>query len=198
MTAQTATLSPVGEYYLRGVMETASGFKLDKDGTFQFFLSYGALDRFGSGVWMTRDDHIFFNSPEKHSSDFALIQSKKQGGDGITVKIIDSNAMMLRHVYCLIQSGNKKQQAAANAEGNMFFAAQDIESVTLLFEFCPERESIITIPVKDHNYFEFRFEPWVMEVFFKNFSLRVNEMELSGAHPILEGSNYRYEKAGKQ
>ena len=38
-----------GEYYLQGVIETASGFKLNDDSTFEFFFSYGALDRYGSG-----------------------------------------------------------------------------------------------------------------------------------------------------
>jgi hypothetical protein len=38
MKAQTIfSSSPVGEYYLRGVMETACGFKLNEDSTFQFF-----------------------------------------------------------------------------------------------------------------------------------------------------------------
>ena len=37
MQAQTKTDSPAGEYYLRGVMETAAGFKLNEDHTFNFF-----------------------------------------------------------------------------------------------------------------------------------------------------------------
>jgi len=196
MNAQSATFSATGEYYLRGVMETASGFKLDKDSSFQFFFSYGALDRYGSGTWTTHNNTILLNSTQKHDADFALIKSEKRDDNGITVKIVDSNGNMLRYVYCFIQSGNKKQQGVANSDGNIFFTAQDVDSITLLFEFCPERETKIVMPVKDHNYFEFRFEPWIMEVFFKNFSLQLNETELSGAHPILEGSNYHYEKAG--
>ena len=44
-----------GEYYLEGVMETASGFQLSADSGFQFFYSYGALDRFGKGKWKMLD-----------------------------------------------------------------------------------------------------------------------------------------------
>ena len=51
-----------GMYYLQEVKETASGFKLEKDGTFKFFFSYGALDRYGSGNWTMQDDQVVLQS----------------------------------------------------------------------------------------------------------------------------------------
>ena len=51
-----------GAYYLQGVMETGSGFKLNKDSSFQFFYSYGALDRYGSGKWKLENHKIILNS----------------------------------------------------------------------------------------------------------------------------------------
>jgi len=39
MEAQLQTDSITGAYYLKGVMETASGFKLNADSTFEFFFS---------------------------------------------------------------------------------------------------------------------------------------------------------------
>ena len=51
-----------GEYFLQGVREMASGFLLKEDNTFQFFFSYGALDRHGSGRWEAKNDVLFFNS----------------------------------------------------------------------------------------------------------------------------------------
>ena len=196
MIAQTAHISPAGEYYLRGVMETASGFKLEEDSSFQFFFSYGALDRFGSGKWTTKDDKVILNSLKKHASDFELVKSQKIKSDKITIKIIDSNAMMLRHIYCMVEGGNKKQQGLVNEEGTISFTSQDVDSLELVFEFCPEKRSVISLPVKGHNYFEFRFEPWILEVLFENFPLEINERELRGLHPLMEPKSYRYEKAG--
>jgi hypothetical protein len=46
MMAQTNNIT--GVYNLRGVMEMASGFKLNNDSSFEFYFSYGALDRYGS------------------------------------------------------------------------------------------------------------------------------------------------------
>lgn len=41
-----------GHYYLSGVMETGSELLLRPDGTFEWYLSYGALDQFARGRWM--------------------------------------------------------------------------------------------------------------------------------------------------
>jgi hypothetical protein len=49
-----------GIYSLEGVMETASAFKLNKDSTFEFYYSCDALDRYGSGKWILKDDSILF------------------------------------------------------------------------------------------------------------------------------------------
>ena len=49
-----------GEYSLTGVMETASGIQLNKDSTFQFYFSYGALDREGQGKWSVTCKQYYF------------------------------------------------------------------------------------------------------------------------------------------
>ena len=52
----TLNLSPVGEYHLTGVMETASGIRINQDSTFDFYFSYGAIDREGHGKWSYRNN----------------------------------------------------------------------------------------------------------------------------------------------
>lgn len=47
-----------GVYYLRGVMETASGVKLDTDGRYEWFLSVGSLDLISKGLWHRQGDHV--------------------------------------------------------------------------------------------------------------------------------------------
>ncbi|MFZ1679717.1 MAG: hypothetical protein WAT70_01750 [Rhizobiaceae bacterium] len=43
--------SVVGVYTLRGVPEVGSQFELRPDGSFRFFLAYGANDQHGAGCW---------------------------------------------------------------------------------------------------------------------------------------------------
>src|SRR4051794_35415749 len=47
-----------GEFVLEGVREMACVFKLNSDSSFEFYFSYGALDRYGSGKWTTDKNKI--------------------------------------------------------------------------------------------------------------------------------------------
>lgn len=62
-----ATADPVlaGKYYLRGVMETGSGLLLKPDGSFEWFLSVGALDIEAKGRWSSNAGAIILvNEPQ--------------------------------------------------------------------------------------------------------------------------------------
>lgn len=48
----------VGHYYLSGVMETGSELLLREDGTFEWFMSYGAVDQVAKGTWAREPDAI--------------------------------------------------------------------------------------------------------------------------------------------
>ena len=182
-----------GEYYLRGVMEVASGFKLNADSSFQFFFSYGALDRYGTGQWQVKDGKLIFNSRPQPAKDFALVTSKAVPGNHTTIRIIDSNAFLLSYVHAKFSPGSD-QSLMTDKKGMIVLPKQRLDSISLLFEFCPERYSTFPVADSTHNFFEFRFEPWLMEVFFNNFSLQVDENGLLGRHPLMKGAEFRYNK----
>lgn len=48
----------VGHYYLAGVMETGSELRLQPDGRFDWYISYGAVDQVASGRWGRDDDVV--------------------------------------------------------------------------------------------------------------------------------------------
>jgi hypothetical protein len=47
-----------GHYYLQGVTEVGSELLLKKDGTFEWMLSYGAVDQQASGSWRVAGDDV--------------------------------------------------------------------------------------------------------------------------------------------
>jgi len=183
-----------GEYYLRGVMETASGFKLNADSSFEFFYSYGALDRYGSGTWRSVGNTIFFDSRQRPAKDFALIKSEHVPGNHTTIRIIDNNEMLLRYVNVLFKTGQTQSESSADHKGIVEIPKQPIDSVGLLFRPCPDRYSTFPVANKEHNYFEFRFEPWLAEVFFEKFILTIENNQLTGKHPLLRGESFKYKK----
>jgi hypothetical protein len=193
LTAQTIS-SMQGEYYLRGVMETASGFKLNADSSFQFFYSYGALDRYGSGTWKQINRTIIFNSRAQPEKDFALIKSEKSPGSFLTVRIIDKNELILRYVDVIFKTTNTLIEKSADNKGIVQIPVQQFDNIGLMFRLCPDRYSIFVVQNKEHNYFEFKLEPWIAEVFFKDFSLELENKNLKGKHPLLRGESFVYEK----
>jgi hypothetical protein len=186
--------SVAGEYYLRGVTEVGSGFLLKPDSTFQFFFSYGALDREGSGTWQLKEKEIIFNSKERPDHDFALIESKKTSDNFITVRITDSNSLLLRYVYAKMEFRDSTIEKVTNNEGEIQFPKKEIKKLSLIFQFCPEKVSVFN-PGNEYNYFEFRFEPWLAEYFFSDFHLRLEGKDMKGKHPLLDEKEYLFIKA---
>ena len=194
LAAQKDTMDITGIYFMQGVMETASAFELKQDSSFQFFFSQGALDRYGKGTWTIKDGLIVFSSRQRPAKDFALVSSKQVADDFITVRIAEKNSMILPYTDVSIKSGGKISQHSTDSHGEVQFLKQHIDTVSLLFRLCPERASSFAIDNKKHNYFEFGLEPWIAEVFFEKFSLSIDDKELKGQHPLLEGNTFRYVK----
>src|SRR5688572_25938295 len=105
MKSPTVQSTIAGEYYLQGVMETASGFKLNADSSFQFFFMYGAMDRYGKGKWSVQGDTVIMTSTQQQTHDFALEKSEKGESDSITIRISDANEMLSRYLLCVIKGG---------------------------------------------------------------------------------------------
>src|SRR5688500_13698482 len=136
-------------------METASGFQLNPDSSFQFFFSYGALDRYGSGKWHLKEDTVVFVSREKPVSDFKIIAEKKANQSNIIIIITDKNEFLTEDVGCALYSNGKRGEMKTGEKGRIEFPQQAFDSIALVFEFCPEKISFIKPSQSNHNYFEF-------------------------------------------
>ena len=183
-----------GEYYLRGAgPEIASGFMLKPDSTFQFFFSYGALDREGEGKYSLDNNHVIFNSRPKPSTEFELIKNKIVSSDSTFIKIIDNNAVLVRYIVALLKFADTTIEENANEVGEIIVAKKGVESISLKLEFCPEKNSVFKV-AQGENYFQFKMKPTIMEVFFENFQLALDKKSLRGRHPLLDEKEYTYEK----
>ena len=198
LNAQPDKMEITGTYFMNGVMETASVFDLKPDSSFEFFFSQGALDRGGKGVWSVKDGHVVFNSTGKRPpKDYALVSSKIVPGNSTIIKMVDKNTMILSYSDATIKTPGGILSKSTDSHGEIKFPKKGATEISLLFRLCPDRESVFTVN-KGHNYFEFRLEPWIAEVFFENFSLTIVDGQLSGRHPLLEGNAFSYEKEAKQ
>ena len=183
-----------GVYRLHDVKGTNSGFKLNPDGSFQLFFTYGVMDRYGSGSWAVNGDHVILQSRPWPGRDFVGAGSQLTNQNFITTKIVGGNPALIKHVYYSLRNGQTGSWIKTNEKGEAAFPLQAVTTVSIVFEFCQERFTHVTIENPNHNYFEFRFEPWLMEVFFDNLQLKISKYALSGKHPLMQGEKFIYER----
>ncbi|HRI19301.1 MAG TPA: hypothetical protein PLA68_00040 [Panacibacter sp.] len=193
MQAQTAN-NITGIYYLQGVMETGSGIKLNADSSFEFFYTYGALDRYGTGKWSIENNTIALNSKPYPGKDFKLIGSTNENNNFTTIRIEEKNTALPRFVYCLIKTKKGDSLLQADSHGYIALTDKSADTVHLLFELCPEKISTFTINTAKYDVFTFNFEQWIFEVFFKDFKLQFVKDHLEGRHPLLNDKIYIYSK----
>lgn len=190
---QSATDTIAGEYHLQGVMETASAILLKPDHTFEIFFSYGAMDRQGTGKWVLDQGKVVLNSRIRPEADFSLVSSKMEADSFTTVKIMDQNTQILPHFEALLKTKDGEKYGKMNQEGIYQIPKTKTSAIELFFNFAPERYS--SFPVKtDDNYFEFKIEPWIVEIFVENVALSVSADGLTGEHPLLKGNAFSYVK----
>lgn len=184
----------VGDYYLQGVREIASGFQLNADYSFEFFFSYGALDRNGSGTWAREGDFIVFNSSRNQEQDYKMLKSEKRNNKGITIKIVGNDAYLTEMVTAQIYGEKINAMQKADANGLVIFEENRAENIFLFFKFCPEKHAKFEIIDKSHNYFEFSFLPSLFELSFHNFKLKISKDSLEGKHLLLDEKEYSFVK----
>lgn len=193
MTAQISSL--IGEYYLQGVMETASGFRLNSDSSFDFFYSYGALDRGGKGNWKVEGSQLILNSFSSGSDAFVLKEEKKISAPGFLVRIDDANPFFKKYVHGFVSGKSHEEEQQSNSDGILHFSPGTYDSLMLMMEFCPEKVFRMDLKGNENNEFVFTFDPALMEVVFQNFTLKIDSKGLIGKHPLLVDKEYFFEKA---
>lgn len=180
-----------GTYSLRGVMEIASGLQLKEDSTFQFYFSYGALDRYGSGHWSVKDGYVILNSKPYPGKDFRMIKSFLGQNNFTTIKIEHQNTNLYQLVYCKVKTPEGDSLVNADADG-IIVVKNVMDTIHLLCELCPERISSFPVADKKINNYVLNFEPWIAEVYFKSFRLRYDGDHLEGRHPLLDNKEYSF------
>ncbi|MBS1598000.1 MAG: hypothetical protein JST75_07225 [Bacteroidetes bacterium] len=194
LNAQQSPDNISGTYFLQGVMETASVLELKPDSSFDFFYSYGAVDRYGTGKWSMHDNEIILNSRKRPAIDFKMIESKITSDSVVAIQIIEKNKMLLSYVQCVISTSSGEYEISTNSDGVATFPRQSLTKISLLFRLCPDRYSTFNITNTNNNFFQFGFEPWIAEIFFDHLKLISQHKSLTGSHPLLKGENFKYSK----
>jgi len=187
-------LNIAGDYNLSGVMETASGIRLNADSSFQFFYSYGASDREGSGTWTLRENTLVLNSKPRPAKDFRLISSSHKTGNDFTISLSVPNSALYTFFKCQLKTADSQFIFKPDKDGLLIAPMGPYQEIGLVFSLCGDRPSYFNDLNKEHNYYQFEIEKWICEVFFDNITLIFKEQKLVGQHPLIPGNQFTYLK----
>ena len=183
-----------GSYFLEGVKETTSGFRLKSNYTFTFFFTYGGLDRYGSGRWTQEKKAIVFNSRMKPARDFKLLSARRVNDNFVTIKFTDNNPGIVRGIECILYTARGRQKLFTGDDGIVKFPKNEVDSIQVLSQLFPDHPFTFIVTNKIQNNFEIKIEKWISEVFFEDFTLLLTDNMLVGQHPLLNGNRFRYVK----
>ena len=167
-----------GEYNLIGIHDMASGFRFTKDGKFEFFYIYGAIDRTATGTYTIEGDTVKLHSDKEPGKDFLIsLQNKK--GKGYTIQAKAPNEYLLRNITCIYFMGEKKEYAQSDEKGLIHFDAPACDTIYVLHELFPDIPTLIKDKNNSNNYFEVSLSPSLGNISFKGIDLYINGDELT-------------------
>ena len=122
--AQTSVL---GEYYFRK-QEMVAGFNFSADGKFQFFYSYGAVDRNATGTFSVHGDTLQLKSDKEAGKDFTIKMQSKQA-KGYTIIFSDPNQFLIKDILCIFFVNGKKQESYSNSKGEAYIDLPNCDTI---------------------------------------------------------------------
>ena len=184
-----------GEYELRGVHEMASIIRLNADSSFDFFFSYGALDREGKGRWHEGNGTVELQSRSAPGHGFTLEKSQHASASCFHISVQEKNSNLFAYLYCTLHTPSGEITRKLDSHGSLYVDAAGVSSITMVFELCPDNPSSFPIIDPTLNELVFTMNPSLFEVYFNHLVLKVRGRNLEGPHPLLNGNDFTYERS---
>jgi hypothetical protein len=166
--------SPVlGEYYFRK-QEMVAGFKFSADGKFQFFYSYGAVDRTAAGSFSVEGDTLKLKSDKEAGKDFTITDQSKQA-NGYTVTFDHPNKFLLKDILCIFFIDGKAQQAYSDSNGEVQLDIPYCDTIYAQHPLYPDVVTLIKDKKNDNNMFKLRLNPSLEQVSFKGIDFKIRD-----------------------
>lgn len=162
-----------GEYYLANVHEMAGGFNFTPDGKFQFFFTYGAMDRNATGTYTIEGDTIKLNSDKEPGKDFDIVSQRKEG-EGYTIQIKHENTILASNVRALYFVNGEQREEYADAKGVIHIQEPQCEKIYVQHSIYPDIASLIKDESNQNNFFELKLNPALEQVSFKGIDLFID------------------------
>ncbi len=162
-----------GEYYFRK-QEMVAGFKFSADGKFEFFYSYGAVDRDATGTFLVDKDTIKLKSDKEAGKDFTVTAQSKHAS-GYTLVFENPNQHLLKGILCVFFVGGQKQVEYTDSKGKLHVDIPHCDTIYIQHPFFPDILSLVKDEKNDNTNFTLTLNPSLMQVSFKGIDFLITD-----------------------
>jgi len=160
-----------GEYYFRK-MEMAAGFKFTRDGRFEFFYTYGAVDRSATGKFTVDGDTVKLKSDKEPGRDFTVTGQIKQG-QGYNLVFKHSNKYLLKNIVCIFVANGQAQQAFSDENGELHVDLAHCDTIYVVHNLFPDVPTLVKDEKNENNNFTLELKPSLEQVSFKDMYFKI-------------------------
>lgn len=154
-----------GEYRLSGVQDMASAFRFTKDGQFEFFMIYGAIDRQAAGTYTVEGNTVKLSSNKKVGQDFEINKQSAKGKD-IQITVHAPNDYLRDYALALAVKDGQQQVFQPDASGTIQIASTDWDTIYMVHELYPDIPTLIRDISNPNTHFEVTLLPSLAEISF--------------------------------
>lgn len=171
-------ISIKGEYYFRK-MEMVAGFNFSDDGKFQFFYSYGAVDRTATGTFSVAGDTLKLRSDKQEGKDFT-ITSQNKGTSGYHLKFNHPNKYLVKNIVCIFIVNGSQQEAYSDENGDVRVDLPHCDTIYAVHELFPDIPTLVKDDKNENHVFTLNLEPSLEQVSFKGIDFKIlSDSEIS-------------------
>lgn len=160
-----------GEYYFRK-KEMVAGFNFSADGKFEFFFSYGAVDRSAAGTFIIEGDTLKLKSDKEPGKDFTVTEQTSQGS-GYTITFDHPNKYLLDNIRCVFYINGEQREIFTDNKGIVIADIPHCDSIYVQHELFPDIFTLIKDKNNTNNTFKVTLNPSLEKVSFKGIDFKI-------------------------
>ena len=170
--------SPVtGEYEFHR-QEMVAGFNFSTDWKFEFFYSYGVVDRSATGSFSISGDTLHLKSDKEAGKDFTIKSQSKKGG-GFRIQFEDDNKFLLSNIRCSFFNGNERKDEYTNQDGIIETELLNCDKIYVYHELFPDMVTLIKDEKNNNDQFTLTLNPSLGQVSFQGVDFKISDNKLS-------------------
>lgn len=160
-----------GEYYFRQT-EMVSGFHFSAEGKFQFFFSYGAVDRNATGTYSIDGNLLRLKSDKAPGKDFAVTRQYK-AEQGFRLQFSHPQRYLTENIRCVFQTGEQKTEVISDSQGLVVTDLKQCDHIFVQHLLYPDIFTQVKDPANPNNHFELSLESSLEQVSFKGIDFTI-------------------------